>query len=200
MKRNLLIWGTSSHAHVVVEQCRYGNYRMIDDNCPDYISGQWRSLFPKEEWDTFIAIGDNKIREKITNRLKHFGYKQTNIVSREAYISPTVTLGTGIYIAPMACVMTHTELGDGCIINTNSNVDHDCHLGNFVHISPGACLGGNVTIGDRTWIGLGSALIHKLYVSHDILVAGGSSVAGDLEKSHSLYAGNPAVWKKELPK
>ena len=113
MKHNLLIWGTSSHAHVVIEQCRYGNYRMIDDNSSEYKDGSWIDLFPREKWDTFVAVGDNTTRQQITERLCAAGYKQTNIISRDAYISPTVELGTGIYIAPMACVMTHTKVGDG---------------------------------------------------------------------------------------
>jgi len=196
MQSNLLMIGRGGHASVVIEQCRYGNYRMIDDECSEYKDGSWLTLFPKEEWDTFVAIGDNKARERITNRLKSLGYGQTNIVSRDAYLSPTVKLGTGIYIAPMACVMTHTILGDGCIINTNASVDHDCILKSFVHISPCACLGGNVHVGNRTWIGLGSSVNHKVHIVDDIVVGGGSSVIDDLTELGSLYAGNPAKFKK----
>jgi sugar O-acyltransferase (sialic acid O-acetyltransferase NeuD family) len=198
MKRNLLIWGTGSQAHVVVEQCRYGNYQMIDDESNEYETGRWLLNFHPGSWDAFVAIGDNAVRERITRRLRSKGYELTNIISRDSYVSPTVELGTGIYIAPMACVMTHTRIGNGCIINTNASVDHDCDLGDFVHISPCAGLGGNVVIGDRTWIGLGSSVIHKSWIENDILVAGGSSVAGDLWESNSLYAGNPAVFKKEI--
>ena len=198
MKQNLLIWGTGGHAHVVVESCRYGSYRMIDDNSQEYKDDSWINLFPKEQWDTFIAIGDNKTRELITNRLRAKDYQQTNIISRDSYLSPTVQLGTGIYIAPMATVMTHTILGDGCIINTNSSVDHDCHIGPYTHVSPCACLGGNVTTFERVWIGLGSSINHKVIIQDDIIVAGGSSVIDNLSQPKSLYAGNPAVYKKEL--
>jgi UDP-N-acetylbacillosamine N-acetyltransferase len=197
VKRNLLIWGTSSQAHVVVEQCRYSNYQMIDDNSSEYQDGSWLLLFPDNEWDTFVAIGDNYARAQVTKRLKFNGYNLVNIISLQSYISPTVELGTGIYIAPMACVMTHTKVGDGCIINTNASVDHDCELGDFVHISPCAGLGGGVYVGDRTWIGLGSSVNHKMEIAHDILLASGSSVKDPLGRSCSLYAGNPAVFKKE---
>ena len=67
MKQNLLIWGTGGHAHVVVESCRYGSYRMIDDNSQEYKDDSWINLFPKEQWDTFIAIGDNKTKKLITH-------------------------------------------------------------------------------------------------------------------------------------
>jgi sugar O-acyltransferase (sialic acid O-acetyltransferase NeuD family) len=195
MKRNLLIWGTGSQAHIVIEQCRYPNYRMVDDVS---LESTWLKDFPKEEWDAFVAIGDNSVREKVTGRLRFNGYDLTNIVSRDSYVSPTVELGTGIYVAPMACVMTHTKVGDGCIINTNASVDHDCELGDFVHISPCAGLGGNVYVGDRTWVGLGSSINHKVSIAHDIVLASGSSVKENLDRSHSLYAGNPAVRKKDI--
>jgi UDP-perosamine 4-acetyltransferase len=198
MKHNLLIWGTGAQAHVVVEQCRYGNYRMIDDDSPEYKTGQWLLNFNPGSWDAFVAIGDNRTRRMITDRLVYLGYSITNIISRDSYVSPTVELGTGIYIAPMACVMTHTKVGDGCIINTNASVDHDCKLGNFVHISPCAGLGGNVSVGDGTWIGLGCSINHKMEIAHDIVLASGSSVKEPLGRSSSLYAGNPAVWKKEI--
>ncbi len=197
IKKNLLIWGTGSQAHVVVEQCRYGNYRMVDDESNEYLDTTWLQNFPQKEWDAFVAIGDNNVRQNITKRLKYHGYELANIISRDSYVSPTVELGTGIYIAPMACVITHTKLGDGCIINTNASVDHDCELGKFVHISPCACLGGDVLILDRTWIGLGSSIIHKVSIDRDILVAGGSSVANNLTQPNGLYAGNPAELKRK---
>jgi len=198
MNHNLLIWGTGSHAHVVVEQCRYGSYKLIDDKALEYIDGSWLKKYSPGEWDAFVAIGDNKIRRHVSERLFALGYSFNNVISRDAYISPTVKMGLGVYIAPMACVMTNSVLEDGVIINTGASVDHDGYIEKFAHISPGVHMGGHVHIGQRTWVGVGTSIVHQLEIEDDIIVAGGSSVAEDLLKSDSLYAGNPAVFKKGL--
>ncbi len=48
-----------------------------------------------------------------------------------------------------AVINLGTRIGQGCIINTCSSVDHDCAVGDFVHISVGAHIAGTYEIGEK---------------------------------------------------
>jgi sugar O-acyltransferase (sialic acid O-acetyltransferase NeuD family) len=196
MGKGLLIWGCGTHSNVIVEQCQYGEYRRIDSSYKN-----WKKDFPPDQWNAFVAIGDCFSRKRIFLDLLNAGYHVPNIISRDSYVSPTVELGKGIYIAPMACVQTNSIIGDACIINAGSYVAHDCKVGKFSHIAPGVHMGGSVEIGDETWIGVGTAINDHITIGNRIVVGSGSTVVTPLKDDGYLYmnAGCKAIRvKKQL--
>jgi len=192
MKRNLLILGKGSHSHVIVEQCRYGIPPVLKEGVP----GPGTAVeYDPSDWSVFVAIGSARHRKKCLLAFEEMGYDIINIISDRAYVSPTAELGKGIYVAPMACIQSHSIIGDGCIINTHASVDHDCELGPFVHIAPGVHMGGTVTVGEETWIGVGSSINDHINIGKDIMVGSGSVIVDDLRFDGCLYMGHPAVYK-----
>jgi acetyltransferase-like isoleucine patch superfamily enzyme len=83
-----------------------------------------------------------------------------------------------------------TKTGRGCIINTNSTVEHDCRLGDDVHVAPGAILSGGVTVGDQVMVGAGATVIQGVRIGPHCLVGAGSIVVRDLVEP-GIYMGNP---------
>ena len=53
-------------------------------------------------------------------------------------------------------VNSDSKIGDHCILNTRSALDHDCELGDFSSLAPGATTGGKVSIGAFSVIALGA--------------------------------------------
>lgn len=200
MRKNLLIWGRGGHAKVVYDHARsfFVSIVQLDDNDEIYKTGQWSSRYEPHNWAAFVAIGDNLIREKIISRLDKEGYFLSTIISRHAFISSSARIASGVFIGPMTCIQAEAQLGRGVIINTGATIDHDCSIGDFTHIAPGVHLCGNVTIGNRTLVGVGSSAIPRVYIANSCIIAGGSSIADNLTRDFSLYAGNPAVFKKNL--
>jgi sugar O-acyltransferase (sialic acid O-acetyltransferase NeuD family) len=190
----LLIWGAGSHSHVIVEQSRYGIPPVISSGIPD---SQTFSSFPPEKYSIFIAIGNPVARSKCFKAFDNMNYRMVNIISDRAYISPTAELGRGIYVAPMACIQSHSVIGDGTIVNTHASVDHDCEIGAFCHIAPGVHMGGTVRIGDGSWIGVGSSINDHVSIGKDIMVGSGSVVVEDLIDDGFLFLGSPARKIKE---
>ena len=43
-----------------------------------------------------------------------------------------------------AIVNSGTNIGENCILNTNSLIEHDVNIGNYCHISTGAIINGGV--------------------------------------------------------
>ena len=90
-------------------------------------------------------------------------------------------------------INTSSQIGDHCIINTNSSVDHGNKIFNFVSIAPNAAIGGNVNIDEYSAIGIGASVIHNISLGHNCVIGANSLVIADT-KSNSVYYGLPAKY------
>ena len=91
-------------------------------------------------------------RYKIANELKKLGLKPVEVISPYAILDDINHKGEGLQAMPGAVVHKFSSIGDQCIINTNSTVDHDCIIGNGVHIMGGASIAGQVEVGNFSTI------------------------------------------------
>ena len=67
----------------------------------------------------FVALGDNKLRVELLQKLAAAGYSTPVFISDAASVSPSAVLEPG------------------CIVNAGAIVDHNAHLGRGVHVAPG---------------------------------------------------------------
>ena len=65
----------------------------------------------------------------------------------------------GTVIMPGAYVRSNAMIGDHCIVNTGSVIEHECRIGNYSNISPNVTLCGKVAIEDRVDIGAGVTVL-----------------------------------------
>lgn len=86
-----------------------------------------------------MAIGDNEMRKKYARFLKERKFILPNIISPAATVSPKAKLGEGIAILPQSTVC-ESEIGDFCILASNSLVNIDARLGDFTHIDCGGII------------------------------------------------------------
>ena len=70
--------------------------------------------------------------------LKEIGYKFPIIKSPIAYVSPSARIGEGSIIMHHAMVNSFSVIGNNCIINSKSLIEHDVKIGDHVHISTSA--------------------------------------------------------------
>lgn len=125
-----------------------------------------------------LAIGDLAMRRtllnaKVLSRTSAVAHAAT-VIHPAAFVSPTATIGAGVYIGPQAVVHSRAAVGDHAIINSGAIVEHDCRIGENTHIAPGAVLGGGVEIGADTLVGLGSRVLPRVKIG----VGGGGVVIG----------------------
>lgn len=151
----------------------------------------------KDTFDgVFIAIGNNKIREKIFNMLIK-DFKIINAIHPRAIISSSVKFGKGILVVAGVVINADSNIGDGAIINTSATVDHDNIIGKFSFIAPGVHLAGGVIIGDYSQVGIGSSIIQNIKIGENCIIGAGAAVVKDIPKN-SLAYGVPAEIKKEI--
>lgn len=120
-----------------------------------------------------------------------------NLIHPTAYISPSVTLGTGVFVGANTAIGAEVKLGNHIYINRNVSVGHDCIVSDYARLNPGCNIAGHVTIGASATIGIGATIIEELIIGDNCLVAAGAVVTGDVA-SNSLVAGTPAKFKKTL--
>ena len=118
----------------------WGSADFLDDNAPDAVGGLRDYVDPailKRGRPAFVALGDNKLRVELLQKLAAAGYSTPVFISDAASVSPSAVLETGCIILPQAYVGADAHLGVGCIVNAGAIVDHNAHLGRGVHVAPG---------------------------------------------------------------
>lgn len=142
------------------------------------------------QYDYFVAIGDNEIRKKVQRFLSKNLKFPVNAIHTSSVVSPSVEFGTGCMVSPNATINAYTTIMNGVICNTSSTVEHECKIGDFSHIAPGAVLGGNVEVGYLTLIGANAVVKPGVKVGNKVVIGAGSVIIKDVP-NNSKVVGNP---------
>lgn len=144
------------------------------------------------EDDEFIcAIGDSKLRRKITEKIKRRGGKFTNIIHPTAIIGSSASMGTGVIIYPYSIITADVMIGDGCIINMGCSVAHDVQMGDYCTLSPNCDIAGGCSLGNSVFLGVGSHIIPSIKLEDGAYVCAGSTVMTRVKKEQKVI-GCPA--------
>jgi sugar O-acyltransferase (sialic acid O-acetyltransferase NeuD family) len=138
-----------------------------------------------------VAIGDNRSRRRIFERLAAAGIPLVSLIHRRAQVSRFARIGAGTVICAGAVVGPGAVIGDNCIINTGASVDHDCRVKDHAHICPGSVLAGAVTVGEEAMLGTGTLVIPGITIGNKTITGAGTVVIRDLP-DNLLVVGVPA--------
>lgn len=203
MKNGVVVVGAGGHAKVCIENLR-GMGEQIDFCVGDENSHSTCVGVPVLRGDehlarlhhegyrrAFIAIGSNRLRERLADLAIAQGYELVNAISQYAVISPSVKMGTGIAVMAGAIVNAEAVIESLAIINTGATVDHDCKIAKAVHVAPQCGLAGNVSVGSKSFLGIGSRVIPEISIGSEVTVGAGSVVITDIENGQTVV-GVPA--------
>ncbi|HMS22633.1 MAG TPA: NeuD/PglB/VioB family sugar acetyltransferase [Candidatus Levybacteria bacterium] len=152
----------------------------------------------KRDVEYFIATGDNKKRQENFQLIyKHIKKYPVNCIHESAYVSKSSSIGYGNLICPKSVIHTNASIGNNTIINTASVIEHDVIVSDYAQISPNATLAGRVVVGRGAFLGVGSVVIPDIKIGEWGVIAAGAAVISST-KRNALYAGVPAVYKKDL--
>jgi sugar O-acyltransferase (sialic acid O-acetyltransferase NeuD family) len=210
--KKIVIFGSGGHAKVVVDIVeKEGLYQIlgfIDRFRPlgeDYVGypvlGSEQDILDLIKTHKIdggiIAVGDNWSRYTITQSILksipdfHF----VKAIHPSSQIANHVSIKRGTVVMPGAVINGGSEIGEFCIVNTNSSVDHDSVFENYSSIMPNAATGGDVRVGEFSVVGMGACLLPAVHVGTHTVIGAGSVLlesAGD----HSVFIGSPAKLKK----
>lgn len=192
MSAGIVVVGAGGHAKVCIELLRAMGEQVAwcvgeagsPPQClgvPVRVGDEHLALLRQQGFNRiFVAIGSNRVRQKLGVLVLELGYRLVNAISPRAVVSPTARLGQGIAIMAGAVINAEAAIGDFVIVNTGASVDHDCNLGCAAHIAPHCALAGNVTLGERGFLGVGSSVIPGISIGADAIVGAGAVVVANI--------------------
>ena len=135
-----------------------------------------------EECSTAVlAIGqisDPGPRERLAAQLELLGFQFPVLISPHAAVSRHAHLGPGTTLAHGVIVNAGAVVGDHCILNSSSLIEHDVQIGNHCHISTGVLVNGGASIGSGSFIGSGVMIREGLNLPPLTVVSAGRRVMG----------------------
>lgn len=194
--KKLLIYGAGGNGKVCADIAKNMGYKDIlffDDNNEINNVDEYKVVHNINEidindYDLFNAIGDNRTRELITNKINR---KMTTLIHPTAVIGENVEIGEGSVVMAKAVINPGSKLGKGVIINTCSSLDHDDIIEDFSHISINSHMAGTVHLGKRVFVGMSSTIINNIDICDDAIIGAGATVVNSIEKA-GTYVGVPA--------
>jgi sugar O-acyltransferase (sialic acid O-acetyltransferase NeuD family) len=127
-----------------------------------------------------VALGDNRARRAMTERLLAGGERLATAIHPRACVAPSAIIGEGSVICAGAIVSPRVVIGRGIIINTKASVDHDSVVDDFAHVSAGATVGARTQIGAEALIALGATVISGMTVGARTIIGAGAVVVSPI--------------------
>lgn len=144
-----------------------------------------------DKYKVLLAIGDPKIKQKITSQLplntEYYSYidKNAHVLNKN-----TITLGKGIIICAGSVLTTNVTIGDFTHINLNSTIGHDTIIKKYSTLTPGVNISGNCNIGEYNYFGTNTTVINKITTCDNVIIGSASNVVKNIFEP-GVYVGNP---------
>ena len=192
--------GYSGHAYVVID-ILLGSGRLVAAYCDreqklsnpyglKYLGTENEAVNGLQEFDFFVGIGNNLIRQKVQRYLGPLLGNPVNAIHTSAVVSSSVELATGVMVAANATINPLVKLGHGVICNTACIIDHECIVGDFAHIGPGTVLCGNVKVGAGSFVGASAVIKPGITIGENATIGAGAVIINDVP-ANCTVVGNP---------
>jgi sugar O-acyltransferase (sialic acid O-acetyltransferase NeuD family) len=170
LSENVIFYDENKATHGLL----YDRYKVLHEE------KEVKQYFSTYSPEFIVGIGNPRIREKLTLKMRELGGMSTNIISNEAALFQFNDYSTATIIEPFVGISHGLTLGEGCAIHIHSSIGHAAKIGKYVNIGPGATIIGPIEIGDYTYIGAKSLLLPNIKIGKQVVIAAGITVNKDL--------------------
>jgi sugar O-acyltransferase (sialic acid O-acetyltransferase NeuD family) len=119
--------------------------------------------------------GSTESRKQTTEFFLKLNCKFTNIVHPRVNINH-VRMGTGNLIYENAMIHPFVQIGNHCVISSNSGIAHESIIGDYCFVGPASYICGKVTVGDCAFVGTGSKILPRLSVGNRVIIGAATLV------------------------
>jgi sugar O-acyltransferase (sialic acid O-acetyltransferase NeuD family) len=163
------------------------------------------SVLGGDEWFTkknvtevkcVIAIGDNKIRKKISEKLVKKNVIFSTIIHPTVIFPKNTKIGKGTIIQAGVIITVNVKIKNHVHINIGSTVGHDSVIEDNVTISPGTHVNGHGIIKKNSFIGTGVIIKENILIGESAIIGAGTVLLENVPKN-SMYVGIPGKLKQK---
>lgn len=184
----LLIIGAGGHGRccldIATEMGVYKEIYFLDDGCVGKIINDTKVLgttvdvegYCKEEYEVFVAIGNNKVRKKIMEDLKKKGYKLPILCSPKSCVSNYSTVQEGTVIYPGVVVEANASIGCGCIATSNASINHDAVVNDYCLVYSNSVIRPNVVMEELVRVGSGCVISFGSHLEEGVDIPDGTVI------------------------
>jgi UDP-perosamine 4-acetyltransferase len=204
MDRKIICLGAGGHAkacHHIIEDNGYSIMGYLDPRIDrQYLNGipilgddDALPYWLDKCCNYFITVGQPRnahLRQTVFLRIyRHDKIEFPKFVSLYSTTDPSAFIGPGSIIMDNAHVGPDVYIGQQCIINTGTIIEHDCKIGAFTHLCIGSTIAGGTYIGAGCTIGTGTVIREGLVIPDNLLIPMGAVVKcqADIEYFKGRY-------------
>lgn len=137
----------------------------------------------------FLGIGDNILRAKIYSSLKN-NFLFPNYISSKSILRNNVKIGDGTIVLDGCIINFDTNISHNCLINTGCIIEHDVRIGKNSNISPAVVICGSTVIEENCFVGAGTIVQDKLTIKKNSVIGSASNITKNIPVNSYVY-GNP---------
>ena len=131
--------------------------------------------YPPEDYQLFIAVGNNIVRKRIFKNAKALGYTLAKFISSKTIYWENLIFGENTFIDEGSKIHPFVEIGDNCII-MYSTVGHHTEIGDNNLLSV-CTLGGGVKIGNDCFLGMNSTIKQNVTIGNKNIIGMGCVIS-----------------------
>ena len=210
-RKNLVLVGGGGHCKSVIEVAESAGYSIVGIlDVPEEIGKKvlaYTVIGSDEDIQRYadsalflVTVGhikDPALRIRLHEKIRATGGQLATLIAPTAHVSKYARIGSGSVIMHQAMVNADAPIGQGCIINTFANIEHDVVIEDYCHVSTGAMVNGNCLVGAGTFLGSQSVVVNGVSVEQGCVIGAGSLVRKNI-RIKGIYSGNPAILKMKL--
>lgn len=186
----MFVFGTSTLGEIVLDVCSalgdavegfFDDFNYEEAFCGVPILGGMKALMSDlrvRESGVFVAIGENRKRQHVYERLKHRGISFPRIIHPRAWVEPSAQLGPGNLVLAGVYIGTQTKIGACNLIFPGVCFSHHNRIGDFNFFAPNVAVGGYARMGAHCHIRMNSVIEPYIHVQNGFECAPLTTVRG----------------------